>query len=117
MKKEIYNIVLDELKKMMLWFSNPSYKQDFELDEVYSSIYNKYHVNFRYGILYHILILTEMIYYRTDHDEKELATGYSVDAGIKDLQEVITMIETDRIEDLENNVQLKRRIIKIALDR
>ncbi len=111
-KSEIYSSLLVELKKVAYWCKNPSEQENFDIDIVYKNIFIKYKISMKYGFLYPIFSLVDSMCDSIRHNQKEIVSGYTVTAGILDLERIIKLIEQKEVDELENNYELKKKTYK-----
>lgn len=114
-KIEIYNLINQELKKVILWVQNPNMKEDFDLDALYEDIFSKCGINMKYGVLHPIFSLIDVICDSVRHGERKINKNYMLVDGINDLKIIIDYIDNHKIDELERNEDLKNRLNKLYL--
>ena len=111
MKQNIYYRINIELKKIVAW--SKSSQSDFALDRLYDELFKEYRIDISYGILNHIFCLADAFYDSVSHDNPIITDNYSTVAAREDLEYVIKMIDQNRIEELENDFELRKRLLSV----
>lgn len=106
----IYNKVNQELKKIVQWSKNPNQKEDFDLDTLYSNLFKEFNIDMSFGFLYPIFSLVDVLCDSIRHGQENVKEYYSVKDGINDLENIVLLLDSEKIKELENDFKLRAKL-------
>lgn len=109
-EKLIYNKVNHELKKIVKWSKEPNLKEDFDLDTLYSNLFKEFCIDMSFGFLYPIFSLVDVLCDSIRHGHTNVKEDYSVKEGIKDLENIVFLLDSEKIKELEDDFKLRAKL-------
>ncbi len=101
------HIVYNELKKIVCdtynWLQRDVSNEDIDLDNMFLVFFEKCNVDENFGLLGLIYSYLDIVCDSKRHMFNEVCVGYSFSKAQIDLKNIITMIEENKIEELEAN--------------
>lgn len=112
-KDRIYSDVGIVLHKMLVWFSSGDDRLSFDFDVTFNEILEKYNIDIHYGVLNHIYFLVDVLYDSMSHQNPMITDTYSTENGLQDLKYIVKMIDSNKVQELEDNFDLRARLLKL----
>ena len=112
----VYDFLLKDLKAVLVWsnYGKPwKFQEDFEIDQTFSKVLERFNVSFDFGILKHIYYLVDAYCDAKRHGFKEVVDDYSIDEAQRDLEIIVCAIENEKVAEIENNHEFLNRLEKI----
>lgn len=108
---EVYQYLLPDLKAALDWIKSPLGNEMVDMESVFEELFAQYPVTLSEGFLNPIYVLSDGLVDSVTHNMDYVNDLYTIDAGIRDLETIIRLIEEGNSIELENDFKMRRRIL------
>ena len=113
MKKQVYSDLNIDLRNVLLWLRSFTEEENFDLDELYSNLCEKYKIDISFGILGPLYTFLDVACDSKRHFHKDVTEGYPFDEAKSDLNYVISKIDSGETAELEENSKLMAKFSSV----
>ncbi|CAN5437944.1 hypothetical protein BH09BAC3_BH09BAC3_35920 [soil metagenome] len=112
-RNEIYAQLESLIEHVIKEFELKENKTEFDVDAVFFKIFQDFNISIEYGILRYLYNLLDQLCDSMAHNNLWISRTYLVEEGIKDLKIILTYIKDNDPDRLENDLELRIRLLKI----